>query len=341
MAQLLKKDLSAKRRFANAFRNLLNWYGTETDVDRFEERWLEMCKIAHAVTPCPWGLPDEIRTRRKKSTSTTRTRARVSSSSPSSTRTRRGRWSSREQERAKEVGGVPRLEMVTRDVPPPQTMGAVFVLQNFTAQIFSTQRSESMHASLKQWLSSTFTLSASRSRRSSRQRIHRRGQVRAGSRAPLQVRRRARDYRGDAQDTHHQGLRDSARPRRELRAVRRHSVALQGGHLDARRGGRRGRGRGTVRRRHLGELPVPGSREHWVAVCPSAGGAGPHQRADHPRRTHRRAVWRRQSDAERDLTSELGMAERGLAKGKTGKQLEAAAERMSNAQVFRARCSPP
>ena len=64
----------------------------------------------------------------------------------------------REQECAKEVSGVPRLEMVTRDVPPPQTMGAVFVLQNFTAQIFSMQRSESMHASLKQWLSSTFTL---------------------------------------------------------------------------------------------------------------------------------------------------------------------------------------
>ena len=44
-------------------------------------------------------------------------------------------------------------------------------------------------------------------------------------------------------------------------------------------------------------------------------------------------LWRRQSDAERDFTLELEMAGKGLAKGKTGKQLEAAAERMSTAQV--------
>ena len=338
LAQLfpLKKDLGAKRRFANAFHNLLNRYGTETDVDRFDERWLEMCKIAHAVTPCPWGLPDEIADAPEEiDVDDANACARELELAIVDADQARSLVFSREEDRAKRSAAYLGWKWLHAMHRRRKQWARCFMLQNFTAQIFSTQRSESAHASLKQWLSSTFTLC------DLCKQIEDKFESKQYTDAVKSERIRGRQTKDD--DAHD-----------ILKGVRK-TLTARGFEIL----------RGLVESSGQFAVSESASKEDTWTLAAEAGADAEeaglvdvtlegcecqapvntglpcvHQLAVLIR-TNRKSIpdglianlWRRQSDAERDLTLELEMAEKGLAKGKVGKQLEAAAERMSNAQV--------
>ena len=148
---------NAKRReFEELFHGFLSRRGTAADAASFESDWREMLQKVDAVTRCPWGLPDEFYDAcEDEELDQCKTALQTSFEDEDRAKTIEfERLAKKGRKTAAHLGWLWLQSMYRRR----ERWGKAFVMKHFTAGTFSTQRSESWHAALKDFMSKTVRL---------------------------------------------------------------------------------------------------------------------------------------------------------------------------------------
>ena len=148
---------NAKRlEFQELFHGFLSRRGTAADAASFESDWREMLQKVDAVTPCPWGLPDEFYDAcEDEELDQCKTALQASFEDEDRAKTIEfERLAKKGRKTAAQLGWLWLQSMYRRR----ERWGKAFVMKHFTAGTFSTQRSESWHAALKDFMSKTVRL---------------------------------------------------------------------------------------------------------------------------------------------------------------------------------------
>ena len=148
---------NAKRlEFLELFHGFLSRRGTAADAASFESDWREMLQKVDAVTPCPWGLPDEFYDAcEDEELDQCKTALQASFEDEDRAKTIEfERLAKKGRKTAAHLGWLWLQSMYRRR----ERWGKAFVMKHFTAGTFSTQRSESWHGALKDFMSKTVRL---------------------------------------------------------------------------------------------------------------------------------------------------------------------------------------
>ena len=148
-----------RRKFEEIVHGFLLRRGTAADAASFEIDWRKMLRKVDAVTPCPWGLPDEFHDANDTFEDDELGQRKAVLDAPFEDEDRAKtmefeRLVKKGRKTAAHLGWLWLQAMYRRR----ERWGKAFVMKHFTAGTFSTQRSESWHSTLKALMSKTVGL---------------------------------------------------------------------------------------------------------------------------------------------------------------------------------------
>ena len=156
----LKADAEKKKAFEDTFHGFLNKNGTSVHAANFAEDWHEMLKQIDAVTRCPWDLPDEFADAQENldpddedDTAASITAIAIALEDEDRAKAlEAGRAERKAGKRSAAQLGWRWLQSMYRK---RRQWARCYIKSHFTADTFSTQRAESWHSALKQYMSAT------------------------------------------------------------------------------------------------------------------------------------------------------------------------------------------
>jgi hypothetical protein len=154
-----KKDAKQKKEFEDTFHGFLNKNSTSVHAANFAEDWYAMLEQIHSVTPCPWGLPDDFADAREYMETDDEDDTAECMTAIAIALEDEDRAKALEAARAEKAGKHSAASLGWRWLQgmyrKRRQWARCYIKSHFTADTFSTQRAESWHSALKQYMSAT------------------------------------------------------------------------------------------------------------------------------------------------------------------------------------------
>jgi len=155
-----KADAGKKKAFEDTFHGFLTKNGTSVHAANFAEEWHEMLQKIDAVTKCPWGLPEEFADAQENldpddedDTAASMTAIAIALEDEDRAKAlEAGRAKTKAGKRSAAYLGWRWIQGMYRK---RRQWARCYIKSHFTADTFSTQRAESWHSALKQYMSAT------------------------------------------------------------------------------------------------------------------------------------------------------------------------------------------